>query len=84
MVLDLVAVDTETTGVGWYDKAFMISVADANGSDVYDSRIMSNDEWIKSMEIVSNTLHSCDKIVMHNAKFDMQKLIRLGINSSVF
>ena len=41
MVLDLVAVDTETTGVGWYDEAFMISTADSDASEVWDKRIMS-------------------------------------------
>jgi DNA polymerase I-like protein with 3'-5' exonuclease and polymerase domains len=84
MVLDLVAIDTETTGVGWYDEAFMISMATDAYSIVYDRRIMSIGEWDDAIAEVFKALANADKIIMHNAKFDMQKLIRLGINGRVF
>lgn len=84
MGLDLLAIDTETTGVGWHDEAFMISIATSKGSDVYDKRIMSNAEWWDIITIISMRLSKADKIIMHNAKFDIQKLCRLGIPLSVF
>ena len=84
MVLVLLAIDTETTGVGWYDEAFMISMATDVYSIVYDRRIMSIGEWDEAIMEVSKALTNAAKIIMHNAKFDMQKLIRLGINGSVF
>ena len=84
MDLDLLAIDTETTGVGWHDEAFMISIATSKGSDVYDKRIMSNAEWWDIITIISMRLSKADKIIMHNAKFDIQKLCRLGIPISVF
>jgi DNA polymerase-1 len=84
MGLDLLAIDTETTGVGWHDEAFMISIATSKSSDVYDKRIMSNAEWWDLITIISMRLSKADKIIMHNAKFDIQKLCRLGIPLSVF
>lgn len=89
MGLDLLAIDTETTGVGWHDEAFMISVAhympgDGLYSHVYDKRICEHDEWEKGLEYVKINLINCDKIIMHNAKFDIQKLCRLGVPLSVF
>ena len=87
MALDLLAIDTETTGVGWHDEAFMISVATHAGSHVYDKRIYKHghDEcWHDDICEVSEMLYDCDKIIMHNAKFDIQKLCRLGIPLSVF
>lgn len=82
--MKLIAIDTETTGVGWYDTAFMVSMADESGSVVYDRRIMSGDDWHDALFIIKDKLIFADKIIMHNAKFDMQKLIRLGINGWVF
>ena len=85
MVLDLLAIDTETTGVGWHDEAFMISIATSEWSHVYDKRLCEHDEaWDEALETVSAMLHDCDKIIMHNAKFDIQKLCRLGIPVNIF
>ena len=84
MGLDLLAIDTETTGVGWHDEAFMISVATLEWSHVYDKRLCEHDEWAEAVETVSSMLNDCDKIIMHNAKFDIQKLCRLGIALNVF
>jgi len=83
--LDLLAIDTETTGVGWHDEAFMISVATREWSHVYDKRLCEHGkEWDEALETVSSMLIDCDKIIMHNAKFDIQKLCRLGIPLKVF
>ena len=85
MALDLLAIDTETTGVGWHDEAFMISVATSEWSHVYDKRLCEHGkDWDEAVETVSTMLVDCDKIIMHNAKFDIQKLCRLGIPLSIF
>ncbi len=84
MGLDLLAIDTETTGVGWHDEAFMISVATQKWSHVYDKRICEHGEWHSHVQHVYDMLINCDKIIMHNAKFDIQKLCRLGIPLSTF
>ena len=85
MALDLLAIDTETTGVGWHDEAFMISIATREWSHVYDKRLCEHGkDWDEAVETVSAMLIDCDKIIMHNAKFDIQKLCRLGIPLSVF
>jgi len=85
MGLDLLAIDTETTGVGWHDEAFMISIATSEWSHVYDKRVCEHDAaWDEAVETVSSMLHDCDRIIMHNAKFDIQKLCRLGIPLKVF
>ena len=86
----LVAIDTETTGVGWDDNAFMISVAfKLDNADtiyrVYDKRSPEHcPNWASSLEEVLQMLHRSDRIIMHNAKFDIQKLCRLGFPLSVF
>jgi DNA polymerase-1 len=85
VALDLLAIDTETTGVGWHDEAFMISVATRDWSHVYDNRLCEHGkDWDEAVETVSAMLIDCDKIIMHNAKFDIQKLCRLGIPLKVF
>ena len=85
MALDLLAIDTETTGVGWHDEAFMISIATREWSHVYDKRLCEHGkDWDEAVETVSTMLIDCDKIIMHNAKFDIQKLCRLGIPLKVF
>jgi len=79
VALDLLAIDTETTGVGWHDEAFMISVADGDMAKVWDKRIMTSKEWASVLEQVAQLLNAADRIIMHNAKFDLQKLARLGV-----
>jgi DNA polymerase-1 len=88
VALDLLAIDTETTGVGWHDEAFMISIAyyygDVLYSHVYDKRNSEHGGWEQSLQIVKDYLNNCSTVIMHNAKFDIQKLCRLGIPFSVF
>ena len=82
----LLAIDTETTGVGWHDEAFMISLAFMEDTKrvtiVCDKR--NSTRWHKDVAMVLTQLNKADKIIMHNAKFDIQKLCRLGIPLSVF
>ena len=80
----LLAIDTETTGVDWHDEAFMISVATHLGSHVYDLRECEDVVKHSYVQHVYDLLVMADKIIMHNAKFDIQKLCRLGIPLSVF
>ena len=86
--MDLLAIDTETTGVGWHDEAFMISYAyHAEGevySNVHDRRILDDEGWECAYGATIGLLKNADKIIMHNAKFDIQKLCRLGIPLSIF
>jgi DNA polymerase-1 len=87
VALDLLAIDTETSGVGWYDEAFMISVAwynDGLRTLVIDERDLSEDRWHREVDGIIEMLQETDKIIMHNAKFDIQKLCRLGIPLSIF
>jgi DNA polymerase-1 len=88
--LDLLAIDTETTGVDWHDEAFMISIASYDPDDgalrteVYDRRICDEEKWQCEYGGILGLLANSKKIIMHNAKFDIQKLCRLGIPLSVF
>ena len=82
--MQLVAIDTETTGVGWHDEAFMISIATREGSHVYDKRLCKHGEWEDTIKYVHRILAEADSIIMHNAKFDIQKLCRLGFHTSLF
>lgn len=85
--MPIVAIDTETTGVAWGDEAFMISLAyiTVDGdikSYVWDKRETA--DWDHCLEEVEYYLIESDKIIMHNAKFDIQKLCRLGFPISLF
>jgi DNA polymerase-1 len=87
VALDLLAIDTETSGVGWYDEAFMISVAwynDGLRTLVIGERDLSEDRWHREVDGIIEMLQETNKIIMHNAKFDIQKLCRLGIPLSIF
>lgn len=84
MVLDLLAIDTETTGVAWDDDAFMISIATPNKTWVFDKRELHESEWFDVISDVTVYLNDAKCIIMHNAKFDIQKLCRLGIPLRVF
>ena len=81
--MNVIAIDTETTGVGWYDEAFMISVAMPEASFVIDKREMLSADWKHALSRVTVALEEADKIIMHNAKFDIQKLARLGVPTSI-
>jgi len=83
----IVAIDTETTGVRWDDAAFMISVAWYEGDTikayVIDKRLFTTDEetqYFDEVEFarIGQMILECDKLIMHNAKFDLQKLARFG------
>ena len=83
MALGLLAIDTETTGVDWHDHAFMISLANEAASVVFDKREMKRHEWPDALMYVCSEIEEADKIIMHNAKFDLQKLIALGLDGDI-
>lgn len=83
----LLAIDTETTGVKWDDDVFMISVAmrldPADGritTQVWDYRDTDED----GLEGIEGLLMMATKIIMHHAKFDIQKLVRWGVPMHYF
>jgi len=78
---EIVAVDTETTGVGFYDEPFAATLTwraptgelrswyfDLEEPENRDVRIM----------LLRDILHDTPKWVMHNSKFDLQKLRLVG------
>lgn len=82
--MNIIAIDTETTGVQWHDEAFMISLATPNKTFVFDKRELHDAEWYDVISDVTVYLNDAKRIIMHNAKFDIQKLCRLGIPLRVF
>lgn len=72
-----VAVDTETTGLEWLDVPFCITLAWQN-ADGITSHYLDLDSQFEEAEYI---LSQIPTLVMHNAKFDMHKLIRVGLLS---
>lgn len=70
--MGVLALDTETTGLGYFDTAFMMSWAWNDEGEIrsgveYDPKIFA--DWITQ---------DWDAFVFHNAKFDLQKLELAG------
>lgn len=73
----IIAVDTETSGLTWWDEAFCVTLAWMHEGKVKTfyweiglSQALDEDLW--------ELLVSTPELVMHNAKFDMHKLINAG------
>lgn len=76
---ETIAVDTETTGVAFFDEPFCVTVAwdDAQGGTIpLESHYI---ELGESNELVDEILSATKHLVFHNAKFDLQKLILYGV-----
>ena len=69
----MIAVDTETTGLGFFDEAF--------GASVYDGSTSRWFELPEEQEALVYTLSGSTCWVFHNAKFDLHKLLNLGVVS---
>lgn len=73
---ELLAVDTETTGVSFFDSAFCATIA-----WVSDNRVQSGyfelDDIVAKEQLAA--VLSIPTLVFHNAKFDIQKLIAAGV-----
>lgn len=79
---EIVAVDTETTGVGFYDEPFAATLTwraasgelrswyfDLEDAENREVRIM----WLRDI------LSDAPRWVFHNSKFDLQKLVLIGV-----
>lgn len=75
-----IAVDTETTGLGFYDEPFCATLTwrapDGELKSGYVS--LEGDERDHGVQVVRDILASVPTWVMHNAKFDLQKLGLIG------
>jgi len=73
---DAVAVDTETTGLGFYDSAFCATLTwpGPGGLESYYIDLEDGDAAPR-LRILSEILTTTPVWVFHNAKFDLQKLI---------
>lgn len=72
-----VAVDTETSGFGFYDAAFCATMSwrDASGG-IYSCYLdLDDDDHGHRLACLQEMLRIPRKLIFHNAKFDLQKLI---------
>lgn len=74
----LLAVDTETTGVAYFDTPFCVTVAKYDDQGELESQFLDLDDPVQTAEVRS-LLREADELVFHNAKFDMQKLALVGL-----
>lgn len=72
------ALDTETTGLGYWDTAFCVSRAWRNPAGELCSDVRYDlDDPMRWPELRANDV----ELVFHNAKFDLQKLVLAGLMS---
>jgi DNA polymerase-1 len=76
--MTVIAVDTETTGVAYFDTPFCVTVAAYNDQEELESMFLDLDDPVQAAE-VKTLLSEADELVFHNAKFDMQKLALVGL-----
>lgn len=75
----IVAPDTETTGLYWYkDKMFGIALAGYDGKDIV-SEYIDLREKPRALEFLKKELPHCKKLVNHNMKFDAHFMLNEGI-----
>jgi DNA polymerase-1 len=68
--LPVLAIDTETTGLGWNDRAFSIQIAGEGCAYYFDARIVG---W-SGLDTVKRFLNEYQgTLVFKNAKFDLHK-----------
>lgn len=70
----ILAVDTETTGLGFYDEAFCVSWAWRN-----PNLGIQSDFHPVHHRVIKPTLERSERLIFHNAKFDLQKLKQAGL-----
>lgn len=73
---DVVAVDTETSGIAFHDRAFCVTLSwRAPGGELHSAYIDTDeDESGTRAAMVKRMLETTPTWVFHNAKFDLQKL----------
>lgn len=73
-----IAVDTETYGLLWRDKAFCVTISWHVDGTVYNAYFDLEQADTDGLKRILR--RGCDTmIVMHNAKFDLQKLLLAGV-----
>ncbi len=72
------ALDTETTGLGYFDDAFCLSAAWRNGEELM-SVVRYAPFKGQFVELLDDLKFGPIEYVFHNAKFDMQKLVLAGV-----
>lgn len=72
-----IALDTETTGLGYWDEAFCISEAWRSA----DGELLS-EVWFELDDLHNWKDLKTTELVFHNAKFDVQKLALAGVISN--
>lgn len=77
---DTVAVDTETTGVGFYDKPFAATLTWRSPDGLLRSAYIDLEAEGREQRIAQlrEMLVNTPRWVMHNSKFDLQKLRLIG------
>lgn len=75
----IVAVDTETTGLGYYDEPFsgQVTFPGRNGVGMISGYFELSDP--RAYSAMTEILGATPTWVFHNAKFDLQKLLLAGI-----
>jgi DNA polymerase I-like protein with 3'-5' exonuclease and polymerase domains len=71
-----VAIDTETSGFGWYDEPFCATITWLDDEDELQSFYidLEGDGWNHRAELLKTIIGGAERWVFHNAKFDLQKL----------
>lgn len=77
---EIVAVDTETTGLEFYDEPFAATLSwrGRDGSMRNAYLPLEGRGQARSAEVLSEILRAVPVWVFHNAKFDLQKLLLIG------
>jgi DNA polymerase I-like protein with 3'-5' exonuclease and polymerase domains len=76
---EAIAVDTETTGLGFHDEAFCVTAAWRRPNGALQSAYFSleHGDYIKAA--ITDVLAHVPTWVFHNSKFDLQKLLYAGL-----
>lgn len=77
---EAIAIDTETTGVGFYDEPFAATLTwrTADGSLRSGYLALEDAERAERIQLLRGILRRTPKWVFHNSKFDLQKLMLVG------
>ena len=75
MAVSRLAVDTETTGVAFFDIPLIVTTAESDVDGVHTEFYTLPDDTQEVRDRIAHT----DELVFHNAKFDLQKLALAGI-----
>ncbi len=87
----IIAVDTETTGTDFWHgcQAFMVQICDGESNYYWTGKVNPKDRsdvrWDeKDLDEIQGYLDSADRIVYHNAKFDVRALSLMGLDAELW